>query len=353
MFLNTSAQVGIGTIAPHPSAVLEVESTTLGFLPPRLSENEKNSIQNPAEGLIIYNTSLNCLEVYKASFWYNFCCVEKTTTSINSLVAPLVHVNFEDLNLLKVNNGSVAQVNSFINQIESNEGNSVVFDEIHNNEAGFNTAQDTLFKLIDNPNGTPQYSSRRHLRRTVVNSGRKNFLESDITDIENSDFELFVVLRFNEPGAQQDYASVFHTRKFTPGNFNGIDASFQIGTGHSLIPATGCNNTFYGIRIGHQMVCGDSQEKRVAIDGKFHIFNITYQNSTKTFTLRIDNELKDTRVLADVNKQVIRTLSLFSNRAASSAAPSEIASLVLYQQILQAPQRTLINQNLVCSYSEL
>lgn len=47
-------QVGIGTNAPHPSAALEVSSTTQGFLPPRMKEVQLRTIKNPVEGLLVY-----------------------------------------------------------------------------------------------------------------------------------------------------------------------------------------------------------------------------------------------------------------------------------------------------------
>jgi hypothetical protein len=48
------AQVGIGTTTPDASAALEIESTTKGFLPPRMTLVQINAIATPAEGLMIY-----------------------------------------------------------------------------------------------------------------------------------------------------------------------------------------------------------------------------------------------------------------------------------------------------------
>jgi hypothetical protein len=48
------AQVGIGTEKPHGSAALEIESNEKGLLIPRLTFDQKNAIQNPAESLLIY-----------------------------------------------------------------------------------------------------------------------------------------------------------------------------------------------------------------------------------------------------------------------------------------------------------
>lgn len=50
--------VGIGTIKPDASAVLDVNSSTKGLLMPRMSLQQRNSIQNPAKGLIIYQTDM-------------------------------------------------------------------------------------------------------------------------------------------------------------------------------------------------------------------------------------------------------------------------------------------------------
>lgn len=61
-FCSIKAQVGIGTIEPHVSAIVEVKSEDKGLLPPRISD-PYNDISTPAEGLMIYNTTENCLQV--------------------------------------------------------------------------------------------------------------------------------------------------------------------------------------------------------------------------------------------------------------------------------------------------
>ncbi|APY10335.1 hypothetical protein BWZ22_03375 [Seonamhaeicola sp. S2-3] len=56
------SQVGIGTTSPDASSILHVESTNKGMLTPRLTTTERNSISNPAKGLLIYNTTLDLFE---------------------------------------------------------------------------------------------------------------------------------------------------------------------------------------------------------------------------------------------------------------------------------------------------
>ncbi len=54
---------------PEPSAILDVQSTTKGFLPPRLTSNQRNSLANPATGLVVYDTDMRKLYVYAGDFW--------------------------------------------------------------------------------------------------------------------------------------------------------------------------------------------------------------------------------------------------------------------------------------------
>ena len=53
---------------PNASAILDVASTTKGFLPPRMTTTQKNNIATPTAGLIIYDTTLNKLCVYTTAW---------------------------------------------------------------------------------------------------------------------------------------------------------------------------------------------------------------------------------------------------------------------------------------------
>ena len=56
-------KIGDSPYSLNTSAVFELESKTKGFLPPRMSTLERDGIVAPATGLIIYNVTLNTLEV--------------------------------------------------------------------------------------------------------------------------------------------------------------------------------------------------------------------------------------------------------------------------------------------------
>jgi len=58
------AQVSIGTPTPHPSAALEINSTTKGFLLPRMTEAQMIAIDNATEGLMVYCSDCSKKGIY-------------------------------------------------------------------------------------------------------------------------------------------------------------------------------------------------------------------------------------------------------------------------------------------------
>lgn len=67
-----SAQVKIGDNSTQldSSAILELQSEQQGFLLPRMSMQKRDSIRNPSEGLLIYNTDSRALNIYIDGLWY-------------------------------------------------------------------------------------------------------------------------------------------------------------------------------------------------------------------------------------------------------------------------------------------
>jgi hypothetical protein len=53
---NTGTAIGIGTISPNSSAILDVQSTTQGLLLPTMTLAQKSAILTPATGLLVYQT---------------------------------------------------------------------------------------------------------------------------------------------------------------------------------------------------------------------------------------------------------------------------------------------------------
>jgi uncharacterized protein (TIGR02145 family) len=59
--------------AQHSSAILDVSSTKKGFLPPRMTSSQRDSIFSPADGLVIFNLTVGCLNYFFAGSWYEWC----------------------------------------------------------------------------------------------------------------------------------------------------------------------------------------------------------------------------------------------------------------------------------------
>jgi hypothetical protein len=68
---NFDKAVGIGTfnMTNDASARLQINSTTQGFLPPRMTTTQKNAIASPAAGLMVYDTTLNVISYYNGTSW--------------------------------------------------------------------------------------------------------------------------------------------------------------------------------------------------------------------------------------------------------------------------------------------
>lgn len=81
-----NAQVGIGTITPHSSAQLDVQSPNKGLLIPRMLDTDRIGIATPATGLLVYQTNGD------AGFWYytgtQWVPLKSTPTASGSAIIP-------------------------------------------------------------------------------------------------------------------------------------------------------------------------------------------------------------------------------------------------------------------------
>jgi uncharacterized protein (TIGR02145 family) len=95
----SQAQVAVGTSTAtmNGSAQLEITSNNKGFLPPRMTQAQRNDIITPAQGLIVYCT--NCgpvgeAQVFNGNAWTNICGSPAlgikptiTTTTVSDIAA--------------------------------------------------------------------------------------------------------------------------------------------------------------------------------------------------------------------------------------------------------------------------
>jgi hypothetical protein len=76
--LNKAQNVGIGTTNPAASAQLDVSSSTKGFLMPRMTTAQRDSIVSPAVGLQVFNLDDQCIDLYDGTNWIKNCGLKVT-----------------------------------------------------------------------------------------------------------------------------------------------------------------------------------------------------------------------------------------------------------------------------------
>ncbi|TND07510.1 MAG: OmpA/MotB domain-containing protein [Bacteroidetes bacterium] len=67
--------VGIGTTTPNANSILELQSTTQGFLVPRMTAVQRLAIVAPTDGLLCYDTDSLCFFYWKVvpGAWFSLC----------------------------------------------------------------------------------------------------------------------------------------------------------------------------------------------------------------------------------------------------------------------------------------
>lgn len=108
-----SGNVGVGTANPHPSSAVDVDVSGKGFLPPRLTTTQREAINSPAIGLIIYNTTTQCINIFNGNNWTELCgsavapeypdgfvhCDINNPTTIVAVINPVTGRTWMDRNL--------------------------------------------------------------------------------------------------------------------------------------------------------------------------------------------------------------------------------------------------------------
>ncbi|MDD7886278.1 sialate O-acetylesterase [Flavivirga sp. 57AJ16] len=136
------AQISIGTINPDPSAVLEVNSTTKGFLIPRMTKSQINNISNPTEGLMVYCTDCNPkgINVYMDNTFIGVS--EEPTFELSDFpVQGKIYKRDKITNIAPIN---------IAGKIHYNYGASSVILEIYRNNVLQSTQTETLTGLDSN-----------------------------------------------------------------------------------------------------------------------------------------------------------------------------------------------------------
>ena len=66
--------IGANTFTPDNSALVEMRGTK-GLLIPRMTTAQRDAISNPAQSLLIFNTTTNCFETFVNGLWHSIWCI--------------------------------------------------------------------------------------------------------------------------------------------------------------------------------------------------------------------------------------------------------------------------------------
>jgi hypothetical protein len=104
-----------GATTPAASAALDVSSTTLGFLPPRMTTAQRDAIFSPAEGLVLFNTTTSKLQTRAGAAWADLNISTLPIGSVTGLgtgVATALGVNVGSAGAPVVNGGALGTPSS-------------------------------------------------------------------------------------------------------------------------------------------------------------------------------------------------------------------------------------------------
>jgi hypothetical protein len=76
--------MGVGTLTPNSTSLLDLTANDKGLLIPRLTTNQRNAIINPATSLLVYDTDFNCFYYFKPiQGWTDLCSNNVTINNAN------------------------------------------------------------------------------------------------------------------------------------------------------------------------------------------------------------------------------------------------------------------------------
>lgn len=128
--------------APNAKAMLDIASTTSGLLIPRMTTTQRDAITTPPNGLQIYNTTTNKLEVYRSTRWEAATFTNPTTnlvyvSALSDLPTPSSNVITLDATKMYVFSGIVDISPNYINTNGANlKGNDPSKDGVMSTVSG-------------------------------------------------------------------------------------------------------------------------------------------------------------------------------------------------------------------------
>ena len=214
--LNINAQVGVGTLNPDSSSMLDITSTTKGFLAPRMSTSEKNAITSPTKGLMVFDNDQDKFNYYDGSNWIQ---IETNSKSRDNyvLVKSLADLPTPVGNVITLNSGTTYELNGAINLgVNSIDLNGCVF-------VGADPNTDVLMYSGTNAIFTGSQGGLVQFMSFMGSGGSsKLFNINDATLSKNFIIRDSYIIGFGEVGSISGYHFVYLNTLSYYGNLTGI-----------------------------------------------------------------------------------------------------------------------------------
>lgn len=331
------AQVGIGTSTVASDAVLEIKSDSKGALiMPRLTENQRDAIPSPVDGLAIFNTDIGCIETYndETAEWYNYCCGSTVSANFPATLAKFLYLDASDRTSVIDWNGNTPLDSGF------QSGNLRFVKDLSGNNRDLRTTRQNLIEYGDVLRTSYRTNNSVGSNASFSDSGLEyNFQAGE--SFNNKDFDLFMIAGFNTS------STVVNAMFFASAGSNGIGA-WQVGQGGGgervcvNFPGRPISRDYFVFRhqntfdqASRQDFCGP------AIDDKLHLFRISFDDTDDnsgtrggTFTFYIDGVEIMSEILT--GGSAFDRLRFFLNVADNKTADARFHEVFFYDRILGA-----------------
>jgi len=257
--LAQSENVGIGTVKPDNSAILELNSTSKGFLIPRMTLAQRAGIKSPATGLLVYQIDFfTGFYFFDGEVWKGFYARGNDGASFNSNpVTPVPTINSVGWSI-----GGNSGLNAEVNFLGTKDTTSLVF-KVNNYRSG----------LIDFRSGNTYFGYRAGYRSQGYNSiaiGAYALNDANI-GLNNIAIGYQSLLR-NQTGS--DNVAVGANSLYT-----NISGSQNVGIGTQAgLRSVGDGNIFIGYKAGMNEI-GDN---KLYIDNNFQKVALIYGDFEKS-----------------------------------------------------------------------
>jgi len=297
---NTIAQVGIGTSNPHASAALEIQSTSKGFLFPRMTEVARDAISSPATGLTIYCTDcgyngsevqepipeetsgIGVIQVYNGSNWEDLNdFVSASTGGMFTEKVGIGTIGTTPLYALDVDAKDKGLINysaRFTNSAPDNDlYNIVLFTQGASDTAigylgtGGSTVSNSAFKnnfVVGTKNNTPLVLNTNDTERMRIDAngnvgiGTSNLEYPFHLDAADRSKDRIYTAKFENSKTEED---LYNIVLFTQGASD--TATGYLGTGGSTVNNSSFKNNFVvGTQNNTPLVLNTNDTERMRID---------------------------------------------------------------------------------------